>query len=150
MSRGLRGSCSRASSCGLVLLILLLGISPTEAESSVTEMTIAFIDVGQGDATLIRDGNGFDVLVDGGRKSAGDDLIEYILASGVDDLGRPPTAASRSHHRDRERAPERASAGFCQSCRRPAARHRRSRPQNLLSYSTRRQNDVRGYGEQDS
>ena len=70
----------------LILLILFLGISPTEAESSFPEMTIAFIDVGQGDATLIRDGNGFDVLVDGGRKSAGDDLIKYILGSGVDDL----------------------------------------------------------------
>jgi beta-lactamase superfamily II metal-dependent hydrolase len=49
-------------------------------------MTIAFIDVGQGDATLIRDGNGFDVLVDGGRKSVGDDLLEYIKGVGVDDL----------------------------------------------------------------
>lgn len=70
----------------LVFLILLLGITPTKAESSVPEMTISFIDVGQGDATLIRDGNGFDVLVDGGRKSAGGDLLEYMKGADVDDL----------------------------------------------------------------
>jgi competence protein ComEC len=70
----------------LILLPLLLGITPTKAEPSNALMTIAFIDVGQGDATLIRDGNGFDVLVDGGRKSASDDLLEYIRQVGVDDL----------------------------------------------------------------
>jgi len=70
----------------LILLPLLLGITPTKAEPSTPLMTIAFIDVGQGDATLIRDGNGFDVLVDGGRKSAGDDLLEHMRQVGVDDL----------------------------------------------------------------
>ena len=70
----------------LILLPLLLGLTPTNAEPSASVMTIAFIDVGQGDATLIRDGNGFDVLVDGGRKSASDDLLEYMRQVGVDDL----------------------------------------------------------------
>jgi beta-lactamase superfamily II metal-dependent hydrolase len=63
-----------------------MGITPIKAEPSTPIMTIAFIDVGQGDATLIRDGNGFDMLVDGGRKSAGDDLLEHIRQVGVDDL----------------------------------------------------------------
>jgi beta-lactamase superfamily II metal-dependent hydrolase len=49
-------------------------------------MTVAFLDVDQGDATLIRDGNGFDVLVDGGRKGASNYLIEYLKGVGVDDL----------------------------------------------------------------
>ena len=70
----------------LILLPLLLGITTTNAEPSTSVMTIAFIDVGQGDAILIRDGNGFDVLVDGGRKSANDGLLEYIRQVGVDDL----------------------------------------------------------------
>lgn len=70
----------------LILLILFLGVTPTKAELSLSEITIAFIDVGQGDATLIRDGNGFDVLVDGGRRSAGDELLKYIKGVGVDDL----------------------------------------------------------------
>ena len=70
----------------LILLPLLLGITTTNAEPSTSVMTIAFIDVGQGDAILIRDGNGFDVLVDGGRKSASDGLLEYMRQVDVDDL----------------------------------------------------------------
>ena len=69
-----------------ILLILLLGIVPTKAEPAPQLMTVAFLDVGQGDATLIRDGNGFDVLVDGGKKGASDYLIEYMKETGVDDL----------------------------------------------------------------
>jgi beta-lactamase superfamily II metal-dependent hydrolase len=59
-----------------ILLILLLGFVPTNAEPAPQIMTVAFLDVGQGDATLIRDGNGFDVLVDGGKKGASDGFIE--------------------------------------------------------------------------
>jgi beta-lactamase superfamily II metal-dependent hydrolase len=47
---------------------------------------VAFIDVGQGDAILIRDGAGFDVLVDGGRKSAGEAVLAYLRLVQVDDL----------------------------------------------------------------
>jgi beta-lactamase superfamily II metal-dependent hydrolase len=72
----------------LFLLILLLGRVPTQAEAEPAAhiMTVAFLDVGQGDATLIRDGNGFDILVDGGRKGASDTIIDYMKEAGVDDL----------------------------------------------------------------
>ena len=42
--------------------------------------------MGQGDAILVRDGNGFDVLVDGGRPSAGAIVLAYLRQVGVDDL----------------------------------------------------------------
>jgi competence protein ComEC len=70
----------------LILLPLLLGAASTKSVPSAPVITIAFLDVGQGDATLIRDGNGFDVLVDGGRKAAGDFLLDYMKDVGVDDL----------------------------------------------------------------
>ena len=70
----------------IILLLALLGAAPTRSAPLPPEISFAFIDVGQGDATLIRDGSGYDILVDGGRKSAGEDLIDYILAAGVDDL----------------------------------------------------------------
>jgi beta-lactamase superfamily II metal-dependent hydrolase len=70
----------------LILLILVVGIVPTNAEPAPQYMTVAFLDVGQGDATLIRDGNGFDILVDGGRKGASDYIIDYMKLAGVDDL----------------------------------------------------------------
>ncbi len=72
--------------CFLILIPLLFGISPVKAEQSPPTMTIAFIDVGQGDATLIRDGNGFDVLIDGGQKFMGEDLLGYIRQHNVDDI----------------------------------------------------------------
>jgi beta-lactamase superfamily II metal-dependent hydrolase len=81
-----------------ILLILLLGFVPTNAEPALQIMTVAFLDVGQGDATLIRDGNGFDVLVDGGKKGASDYLIDYMKEAGVDDLEMVvATHADRDH-----------------------------------------------------
>ena len=70
----------------LLILPLLIGTGPTKVESSSQILTIAFLDVGQGDATLIRDGNGFDILVDGGRKGASEYLLDYLREVGVDDL----------------------------------------------------------------
>ncbi|MGB3699843.1 MAG: ComEC/Rec2 family competence protein [Anaerolineales bacterium] len=70
----------------LFLLPILLGATPTQSAPIPAEISIAFIDVGQGDATLIRDGTGFDILVDGGRKSVGDEVIDYLQQAGIDDL----------------------------------------------------------------
>lgn len=70
----------------LILLPLVLGFSPSDDISNPETISIAFIDVGQGDATLIRDGADFDVLVDGGNKSSAEDLISYLRHVGVDDL----------------------------------------------------------------
>jgi beta-lactamase superfamily II metal-dependent hydrolase len=74
------------------LLLLFSGViaEPAEARrpaaSPPPRAQVAFIDVGQGDATLIRDGAGFDVLVDGGRPSAGETVLAYLREQGVDDL----------------------------------------------------------------
>lgn len=70
----------------LILLPLLLGVTPNPDASNPEVISISFIDVGQGDATLIRDGAGFDVLVDGGNKSSGEIIISYLQNAGVDDL----------------------------------------------------------------
>jgi beta-lactamase superfamily II metal-dependent hydrolase len=70
----------------LILLLFLIGSGPINAEPTAQILTVAFLDVGQGDATLIRDGNGFDILVDGGRKGAGEYLLDYMREVGVDDL----------------------------------------------------------------
>jgi competence protein ComEC len=65
---------------------LLLGAEPTQSSPNAPRISITFIDVGQGDATLIRDGNGFDILIDGGNKSAGSMVLDTIQSAGVDDL----------------------------------------------------------------
>ena len=70
----------------LILLLFTLSFTPNSDLSNPQVISIAFIDIGQGDATLIRDGAGFDVLVDGGKKSSGEDLLAYLHQVGVDDL----------------------------------------------------------------
>jgi len=45
-----------------------------------------FIDVGQGDSALLRDGNNFDVLIDGGDRSAGPTVVAVIREQSVDDI----------------------------------------------------------------
>jgi beta-lactamase superfamily II metal-dependent hydrolase len=72
--------------CFLILIPLLLGISHVNGEPSPSKVTITFIDIGQGDATLIQDGNGFDVLIDGGQKFMGEALLGIIRQHDVDDI----------------------------------------------------------------
>lgn len=47
------------------------------------EMFAHFIDVGQGDSILIQTPNGKTVLIDGGKKSAGDKVVAYLKKAGV-------------------------------------------------------------------
>lgn len=84
----------------LILLVFLIpyqmAVHPVNAhpggwfsqirDSPPAAFTVAFISVGQGDAILVRDGNGYDVLVDGGRPSAGAIVLAYLRQVGVDDL----------------------------------------------------------------
>jgi beta-lactamase superfamily II metal-dependent hydrolase len=73
----------------LLLALPLLGpglrAAPASAAAS-QPIRVFFLDVGQGDATLIRAGQDFDALVDGGRKSAGERVLETLRRLGVDDL----------------------------------------------------------------
>jgi competence protein ComEC len=51
-----------------------------------SELTVTFIDVGQGDAVLIQDDSGFDILIDGGRTSAGPTVLAILREQSVDDI----------------------------------------------------------------
>ena len=49
-------------------------------------MIVTFIDVGQGDSSLLSTSSGFDILLDGGPRHSGDEVLSYLTSSGVDDL----------------------------------------------------------------
>jgi beta-lactamase superfamily II metal-dependent hydrolase len=70
----------------LILLALSLSFQATQAAIEPLEMRVTFINVGNGDSTLIQDGTGFDVLIDGGKEAAGPDVLETLRQAGVDDL----------------------------------------------------------------
>jgi beta-lactamase superfamily II metal-dependent hydrolase len=82
----------------LPLACLLLGASLARAEPGAAIPTVAFIDVGQGDAILVRDGKGFDVLVDGGREAAGEAVLDHLRRVGVDDLEAIVSTHADSDH----------------------------------------------------
>lgn len=74
---------------GIVILSLLgltISFQPSRAVTEQPVLRITFIHVGQGDAILIRDGTGFDVIIDGGKKLAGETVLAYLRQTGVDDL----------------------------------------------------------------
>ena len=69
----------------LSLLLLIYYVADAHAAPTGT-IQVSFINVGQGDSILIRDGNGFDVLIDGGKTSAGPTVVAYLRNQGVDDI----------------------------------------------------------------
>ena len=49
-------------------------------------LTLSVIDVGQGDSVLITTSDGYAMLVDGGPRSAADDVLKHLEASNVDQI----------------------------------------------------------------
>ncbi len=49
-------------------------------------MQVYYLDVGQGDSIYIKTPNGDDILIDGGKNEAGDDVVAYLKKYHVDDL----------------------------------------------------------------
>ncbi len=70
---------TRAFATLSLLLVLLVG-----CENSPERLTLSFIDVGQGDAVLIRSPSGQNVLYDGGRPDK--EVLEYLQSVGVTTL----------------------------------------------------------------
>ncbi|QHT47336.1 MBL fold metallo-hydrolase [Bacillus sp. SB49] len=53
---------------------------------TVGDMKVHFIYVGQGDSTLIQTPNGKNILIDAGKRGAGDDVVCYLKDNGVKTL----------------------------------------------------------------
>lgn len=80
----------------LLLMFLLVGCTdvtkPIENESVVPtaqsgkDMLVHFINVGQGDAILIQSPNGKTMLIDGGVKGEGSNVVSYLREQGVKQL----------------------------------------------------------------
>jgi len=54
--------------------------------SNTADMKVHFIDVGQGDSILIQTPGGKNMLIDGGTKSAGAKVVNYLKSKGVSTL----------------------------------------------------------------
>lgn len=54
--------------------------------AAVKNMEVHFIDVGQGDSTLLITPNRKTILVDGGKESAGDEVLAYLAKRGINSI----------------------------------------------------------------
>lgn len=81
-------------------IILIAGLATlTTFASTSNTLQVSFIDVGQGDSILIRDlSSGFDVLIDGGKPSAGPIVVAYLRDQGVDDIDVMVASHAHSDH----------------------------------------------------
>ncbi|MGE7984028.1 MBL fold metallo-hydrolase [Solibacillus sp. NPDC093137] len=76
---------------GLIMFTLLFVAGCTETaedtyEEPLKEMAVHFIDVGQGDSIFIEAPNGKTMLIDGGVKGAGKEVVAYLKVQGVNRL----------------------------------------------------------------
>jgi competence protein ComEC len=73
----------RAAAAALIVLGLLLFTWAQGRSEPAGTLVVSFINVGQGDAALLQDSNGFVVLIDGGVAAQGPVVLEYLRARGV-------------------------------------------------------------------
>ena len=81
-----------------LLFGVLISLSYSVLAAEDNTIWVSFIDVGQGDSILIQDSNGFDVLIDGGKTSAGDAVLSYLRSRGVDDIDVMIATHANSDH----------------------------------------------------
>jgi beta-lactamase superfamily II metal-dependent hydrolase len=62
----------------VAILVLYFIISSTSIAAPANNLQVSFINVGQGDAELIRSADGYEVLIDGGKPSAGPTVVAYL------------------------------------------------------------------------
>lgn len=70
----------------LVLIVVLTQYGPFIKRTTPMGgrlLKVHFIDVGQGDCTLVQTPDGRNVLVDAGDESSGDKIVDYLLTKGV-------------------------------------------------------------------
>jgi competence protein ComEC len=68
-----------------IIIFILLSFTIQETRGAAP-LQITYINVGQGDCILLRDPNGFTILVDGGKPAAGPTIVSYLKSKGITSL----------------------------------------------------------------
>jgi beta-lactamase superfamily II metal-dependent hydrolase len=86
MKRTSKPAWKRVALFAILLSVSLAALATTGSAAPSSTLQVSFINVGQGDSILLRDETGFDVLIDGGRPSAGPTVVAYLQQQQVDDV----------------------------------------------------------------
>jgi len=73
----------------LILIVLLALITISVSANQLNTIQVSFINVDQGDSALIQDGDGFDVLIYGGRASVNGSLPAHMDGETLCGVGEP-------------------------------------------------------------
>ncbi len=65
------------------LIVALLSVFLIQDLRGAAVLQVTYINVGQGDSALLRDANGFTLLIDGGRTSAGPTVVAVLKNLGI-------------------------------------------------------------------
>ena len=68
------------------------------ATSQPYSIQVSFIDVGEGDAALIQNADGYNILIDGGKASAGPTVLAYLRNNGIFSLNAMVASHPDSDH----------------------------------------------------
>ena len=69
-----------------LMTTLLAGCTSATTSEAGDDMRVHFLDVGQGDSILIESPNDEYMLIDGGDKGSGDEIVAYLQQRGIDTL----------------------------------------------------------------
>ncbi len=69
-----------------ILLLFSLSIGQQISAQALDTLEVSFIDVGQGDSSLLSTANGWDILIDAGPESAGPAVLAFLNAKGITEL----------------------------------------------------------------
>jgi competence protein ComEC len=76
----------KAAATGAIVLLLLAFTALNGSSAALGDLQAVFLDVGQGDAELLRDANGFSVLIDGGDVDQGPVVLAYLRDHGFNNI----------------------------------------------------------------
>jgi competence protein ComEC len=84
--------------CAACFLLIAVFTAIAQTNGSGGLLTVSFIDVGQGDAILLHDTAGCNILIDGGASSTGAAVVAYLRATDVRNLDAMFVSHADSDH----------------------------------------------------
>lgn len=81
-----------------VVICGILFFATTTAKSQPYSIQLSFIDVGEGDSALVQNSDGYNILIDGGQRPAGQTVLAYLRNNGVYTLNAVIASHADSDH----------------------------------------------------
>ncbi len=91
------GTATRAEAAVMAIRALRIA-GLVEVVDELGELAVHFIDVGQGDAILVQSPTGATMLIDGGPRTAGQRVVEYLKQAGIDSIDKVVATHPHADH----------------------------------------------------